>query len=305
MKKKILITGVAGFIGSALAKKFINKGYLVSGIDNLSTGKLHRVPKEVDFIKFDLSKRGFEKKIDKDIKYILHLSGQSSGEISFENPIDDLKKNTSSTLNLINCCKNLRLKKFLYASSMSVYGDQKKQPVKENFHLKPNSCYAVGKIASEQYLNIYKKKIPYINMRMFNVYGPGQDMKNLKQGMLSIYLAQALRNKKILVKGSLNRFRDFIYIDDVVDIWFKATFSKYTNFSLNIGSGKKTYVKTVLKILKNELGAGYKIGNNTPGDQHGIYANISKLKNLYKKKFVNLNDGLKKFIYYEKKKYKI
>ena len=83
---------------------------------------------------------------------------------------------------------------------MSVYGDQKKQPVKETFHLKPNSCYAVGKIASEEYLNIYKKKIPYINMRMFNVYGPGQNMENLKQGMLSIYLAQALKIKKSLLK---------------------------------------------------------------------------------------------------------
>ena len=194
MKKKILITGVAGFIGSALAKKFINEGYSVLGIDNLSTGILQRIPKEVDFIKFDLSKSGFEKKIDKDIKYVLHLSGQSSGEISFENPIDDLKKNTCSTLNLINFFKNLHLKKFLYASSMSVYGDQTKQPVKETFYLKPNSCYAVGKIASEQYLDIYKKKIPYINMRMFNVYGPGQNMANLKQGMLSIYLAQALKD---------------------------------------------------------------------------------------------------------------
>ena len=75
-----------------MAKKFINEGYPVLGIDNLSTGILQRVPKEVDFIRFDLSKSGFEKKIDKDIKYVLHLSGQSSGEISFENPIDDLKK---------------------------------------------------------------------------------------------------------------------------------------------------------------------------------------------------------------------
>ena len=84
MKTKILITGVAGFIGSALAKKFVNKGYSVLGIDNLSTGNLNRVPKEVDFIKFDLSKIGFEKKIDKNIKYVLHLSGQSSGEISLK-----------------------------------------------------------------------------------------------------------------------------------------------------------------------------------------------------------------------------
>lgn len=301
MKKKILITGVAGFIGSALAQKFLNEGYYVYGIDNLSSGKITNIPKKVDFIEFDLSSKGLEKKIDKKIKFVMHLAGQSSGEISFENPIDDLKKNTISTLNLINSCKNIDIKKFLYASSMSVYGDHKLQPVKENYELKPNSCYAVGKIASEKYLSIFKDKIPFINMRMFNVYGPGQNMSNLKQGMISIFLAQALNSKKILVKGSLNRFRDFIYIDDVVDIWYQCTLNKISNISLNIGSGKKTYVKNILKILKKEFGSSYKVAKNTLGDQHGIFADISNLKKIYKnKKFVSIEEGLKKFIDYEK-----
>ena len=86
---------------------------------------------------------------------------------------------------------------------MSVYGDHRIQPVKENFELIPNSCYGISKIASEKYLNVFKNKVPYLNMRMFNVYGPGQNMLNLKQGMISIYLAQALTQKKIMVKGSL------------------------------------------------------------------------------------------------------
>jgi UDP-glucose 4-epimerase len=301
LKKKILITGVAGFIGSSLAKKFLNEGHYVYGVDDLSSGKIDKIPKKVDFIKFDLSKKGLEKKIDKKINYVMHLAGQSSGEISFDDPSDDLNKNTISTLNLIDIFKDLKLKKFLYASSMSVYGDHKLQPVKENFRLKPNSCYGVGKIASEQYLNIFRNKIPFINMRMFNVYGPGQDMKNLKQGMISIFLSQALNQKNILVKGSPNRFRDFIYISDVVETWYQCAFSKIINTSLNIGSGKKTSVKKVLDILKKELGVSYKIGKNTLGDQHGIYADISNLKKVYgKKKFINIHEGLKKFINYEK-----
>ena len=217
--------------------------------------------------------------------------------------MDDLKKNTISTLNLINCSKNLKLKKFLYASSMSVYGDHRIQPVKENFELIPNSCYGISKIASEKYLNVFKNKVPYLNMRMFNVYGPGQNMLNLKQGMISIYLAQALTKKKIMVKGSLKRFRDFIYIDDVVDIWFKACFIKEKNLCLNIGSGKKTYVTSVLDILKQELKINYTVGNSTPGDQFGIYADISKLKKILKNiQFTKLSIGLKKFIKYEKNK---
>ena len=303
MKKKILITGVAGFIGSYISKRFLEEGYYVYGIDDLSTGKISNIPKKVDFINYDLSKKNLSKKIDKKIQYILHLAGQSSGEISFENPMDDLKKNTISTLNLINCSKNLKLKKFLYASSMSVYGDHRIQPVKENFELIPNSCYGISKIASEKYLNVFKNKVPYLNMRMFNVYGPGQNMLNLKQGMISIYLAQALTQKKIMVKGSLKRFRDFIYIDDVVDIWFKACFIKEKNLCLNIGSGKKTYVKSVLDILKQELKINYTVGNSTPGDQFGIYADISKLKKILKNiQFTKLSIGLKKFIKYEKSK---
>ncbi len=294
---------MAGFIGSHIAKRFLDEGYYIYGIDDLSSGKKTNVPKEVDFINFDLSKQNLKNKIDSKIQYILHLAGQSSGEISFDNPLDDLKKNTISTLNLIDCCKKLKLKKFLYASSMSVYGDHKIQPVKESFELIPNSCYGIGKVASEKYLNTFKNIAPFINMRMFNVYGPGQNMLNLKQGMISIYIAQALKQKKIMVKGSLKRFRDFIYIDDVVDIWFKVCFAKEINFSLNIGSGKKTYVKSVLDILKHELNVNYTEGKSTPGDQFGIYADTSKLKKILNNfKFTELSIGLKKFIIYEKNK---
>ena len=303
MKEKILITGVAGFIGSVVAKKFIKENFCVYGIDNLSSGKIGNVPQELDFVNFDLSKNGLEKKIDKDIKYILHFAGQSSGEMSFENPVADLNKNTISTLNLINTCKNLKLKKFLHASSMSVYGDQKRQPVKENFSLNPKSCYGVGKVSSEKYLHIFKNLTPYINMRMFNVYGPGQNMNNLKQGMISIYISHALNEKKIVVKGSIKRFRDFIYIDDVVDIWFKATINKFKNLSINVGTGRKTYVSTVLKILQKKCKVKFVVKENTPGDQHGIYADTNNLKKFVTKtKFVTLEDGIKKFIIHEKKK---
>ena len=89
MKKKVLITGVAGFIGSAVAKKFIREGFEVIGVDDLSSGHMRNVPNQIKFIKHDLSKKGLENKIDKKVKYILHLAGQSSGEVSFEDPITE------------------------------------------------------------------------------------------------------------------------------------------------------------------------------------------------------------------------
>ena len=134
---------------------------------------------------------------------------------------------------------------------------------------------------------------------MFNVYGPGQDMNNLRQGMVSIYLAQAIKNKKIFVKGSLNRVRDFIFIDDVVDAWFKASFlKKGLNKCINIGSGKPVSVKQLLKLITKKIkNTKLKIGKGTRGDQFYVCSNNNLLKKtLNKKEFISLDQGLNKFI---------
>ena len=295
---KILITGVAGFIGSKIAEKFINDGFEIIGVDDLSSGKIENIPKGLDFIKNDLSDSNILKSLPKECDLILHLAGQSSGEISFDNPGNDLKKNTISTLNLIEYGKRCKVKKFLYASSMSVYGNVPDKPIPENYIVKPLSCYGVGKLAAENYLEVFKEEVPFINLRMFNVYGPGQDLGNLRQGMVSIFLAQALKDNIIHVKGSLDRFRDFIYIDDVVDIWYEFALNKTENISLNLGTGIKTSLNELITLFKNNFSdLKYYSKGNTPGDQKGIYPDIGKLKSLTKKnKFIKIDEGLKMFI---------
>ncbi|HBS51496.1 MAG TPA: NAD-dependent epimerase, partial [Coxiellaceae bacterium] len=208
----LLITGVAGFIGSRVARTAIEKGYKVIGVDDLSQGYLRNVPKEVHFFEFDLTKSNNTAKLPKNIDYILHLAGQSSGEVSFDNPILDLEKNTISTLNLIKFGIKNKVKKIIYASSMSVYGTAEDSPVSETHVCSPLSCYGVGKLAAENYLKVYQNQLPYTIFRMFNVYGSGQDMSNLRQGMVSIYLAHIFKDGYVPVKGSVQRFRDFIYI---------------------------------------------------------------------------------------------
>ena len=296
--KKILITGVAGFIGSKIAKKFISEGFEIIGVDDLSSGKIENIPKGLDFIKKDLSDSSILKFLPNEVDLILHLAGQSSGEISFDNPVNDLKKNTLSTLNLIKYGIKNKAEKFLNASSMSVYGNVPDKPIPENFNKVPISCYGVGKLASENYLEIFKNQLAFINFRMFNVYGPGQDMDNLRQGMVSIFLSQALKENKIHVKGSLDRFRDFIYIDDVVDIWYEFALNKTENISLNLGTGIKTSLNELINLFKNNFSdLKYYSKGNTPGDQKGIYPDIGKLKSLTEKnKFIKLNEGLKMFI---------
>lgn len=301
---RLLITGVAGFIGSKIAEAAVSRGYDVIGVDDLSQGHLYNVPKECEFLNFDLVDSKYIDYLPKNIDVILHLAGQSSGEISFDNPIADLEKNAISTLNLINYGIKNKIRKIVHASSMSVYGSTIDIPIKEEYDCAPLSCYGVGKLAAENYLKIYKNILPYISFRMFNVYGPGQDLGNMRQGMVSIYVAQALKNQFINVKGSLNRFRDYIYIDDVVAMWLKSIENDQLNNNVfNLGTGVKTTVVQLLNYIKNNIHTvNWKEIENTPGDQFGIYADIGKMSQYFEyKSFVPIVEGLKKFIVWAEK----
>ena len=183
---------------------------------------------------------------------------------------------------------------------MSVYGDHEciKNGVREESLLRPKSCYGIGKLASEQYLKVFKDKLPFVSLRMFNVYGPGQDMNNMSQGMVSIYLSQAIKFRKIIVKGSLQRFRDFIFIDDVVESWYRASFSEEVlNQAINVGTGQKTTVKQILEIIKSITKIeDLELVDGTPCDQLGIYSDNTKLNQLIKmSNYMDLKDGLRVF----------
>jgi UDP-glucose 4-epimerase len=296
--EKILVTGVAGFIGSLVASRFLDEGYVVVGVDDLSSGYFENIPNGIDFIQGDLSEASTIARIPRNCNKILHLAGQSSGEISFDIPVNDLRKNTVSTLNLIQYGLEHDVERIVYASSMSVYGAVVDKPISEKTICNPLSCYGVSKLAAEGYLRVYGSKLPFVSMRMFNVYGPGQDMNNLRQGMVSIYLAQALSKGKIEVKGSTERFRDFIFIDDVVEAWFRATtYSSAIRQTLNIGTGVKTTVGSLLQsVCQLTPGSDYFVRGITPGDQTGIYADMTLTKACLKmKSFTSLDVGIRKF----------
>lgn len=297
-----LVTGAAGFIGSAIAGRLVEEGHNVTTIDNLSTGYKENIPEKVEFIEGDVGDDQIIQKIaNRYFDAIFHIAGQSSGEVSFENPIYDLQTNTQSTLVLLELAKKIGCKKFIYASSMSVYGDCPTAECTEETLTHPKSLYAVGKLASENYMSIYSRMygISCTALRFFNVYGVGQNLLNLKQGMASIYLAMAIQNRKIIVKGSKERFRDFIYIDDVIEVLMRSV--KYTTGyrKMNVSTGIPTKVKDVISIITENLDYPVDVfyTNGTPGDQFGIYGNNNMLtRELDYVPTYDINMGLKKMI---------
>ncbi len=296
-----LVTGVGGFIGSSLARELVKLKHRVIGVDDFSTGHLGNVPDEVEFIEGNCKDSSTITDLNKiQFDTIFHLAGQSSGEISFADPIRDLESNVVSTLQLLKMAEPSACSRFIYASSMSVYGNcPTDRPVSENMETNPLSFYGIGKRTSEQYLQLFSRGgMHTTSLRLFNVYGPGQDLTNMKQGMLSIYLSQMLKNNMIMVKGNLTRSRDFRYIDDVVEAFLSCLKGNHPGGQeYNIGTGKGTTVNKVLELLKSQHFQSVKVATTggTPGDQNNIYADITKANQAFGfKAKTTISEGLKK-----------
>ncbi len=308
--KHIIVTGGAGFIGSHIVERLISQGYKVTVLDNLSTGYEENIPQKAEFIKLDLGLESSYEVIKKlKCDAVFHLAGQSSGEGSFADPDYDFRSHVFSTFKLLEWGKEIGINRFIYASSMAVYGDPVYLPVDENHPLNPKTFYAAAKISAETYINLYQTLgINTTIFRLFSIYGPGQNLTNKRQGMISIFLSYMLQSDPIIVKGSPERFRDFTYIDDVVDLWLMALDNQVTfGRSYNIATGVKTTVKGLLNHLKISFGNQYypiRIMGGTPGDQFGIVGDITQISNDLKwKARIDLKTGIDKMVNIEKEKF--
>ncbi len=277
----VLITGGAGFIGSHLARSYISKNCKVTVVDNLCKGFESNIPPEADFIRTDITADGWTDLLPSGVTHVVHLAAQSSGEISFEDPSYDVRTNTVATLELLNWALSQKIKKFVFSSSMNVYGNTPDQLIDENQPSDPTSFYGVGKVASENYIKIFSELgLDSVILRLFNVYGPGQNMDNMKQGMISIYAAFVANDEPIVVKGDVNRFRDFVYIDDVVDAISSAVQSDITFDTFNVCTGVRTTIGSVLdKIIKafGKDDVQVNVVGGTPRDQFGVYGSHHKI----------------------------
>ena len=299
--KNIIITGGAGFIGFSLINSIYKSTSKIFVIDNFSTGYNKNFPKNVRLIKGDCKNyKTFEKLKKYNFDSLIHLAGVSSVEASFDNPEKDANSNIISTLNVLRFVKEKKIRNFIFSSSMCVYGNLQKKVTEKDDPI-PMSFYGISKLTSEQYIKFYPlPNTTKVVLRLFNVYGPGHDQKSTKHGMVGIYLNQINKNNKVIVKGKLTRFRDFIYINDVLMIIKKSMNLRNKNFNLfNVCTSKKTYIKDLINkifILK-KLKPRISVSNGTPGDQFGIYGSNIRIRNFFKiKKFKSLKEGLEKVI---------
>ena len=288
---KILVTGAGGFIGSHLVKTLKNTEHKVFTTDKVGRGY------NCD-ISLDLS--NYAQMVDElphDVDIIYHIAAQTSGYIGLTNPSEDVLSNTLATLNVCRFAKQTGVEKIIYTSSMAVYGNG--DDLTEESELDPLSHYAVSKYSGELYCRQYGQfGISHTIFRLFNVYGHGQDMKNLNQGMASIYLAQALKNNHIDVKGSFDRYRDFVYVDDVVNALMTGLLPVTDDETYNVATGKGTTVKELLDIVVDIVGTDttYKNIGQYDGDQDGTSGLYDKLKNDTNwNPTIDIKAGMKKF----------
>lgn len=284
--KNYLVTGGAGFVGSVLSHRLTASGQNVTVADDLSNGSRENLPKEARFLEMDLADQTGYRRLDEGhFDAVIHCAAQSSNAISFKDPQADLSANQVATLSLLEFCRRRGIRRFLFTSSMSVYGRPTNFPTPETESCYPDSFYAVHKLASEHYVRIYAQEYglePTV-FRLYTTYGYGQNLANLQQGLLSIYLGYLLNNAPLVVKGSGERLRDIVHVEDVVDAIMLSLHNPATiGKTYNLGTGESLTIHAILRDLLTGLSRdpdSYPIRwePSTPGDPPVTHASIQDI----------------------------
>ncbi len=254
---KTLITGGAGFIGGHLVDRLIKEGHKAAVIDNLSTGKKENLNPKADFHNLDICDFNRIRPLFKDVEFVFHLAAVPRVPVSVKDPVGTAKSNILGTVNVFKAAIDARVKRVIFASSSSVYGNQENLPLKEDMKPNPLSPYALQKLVGEQFANLFTKlyKIPIVCLRCFNVYGPRIDFNSDYSLVIGKFLRQKAQDKPLTIFGDGEQTRGFCYIDDVVEANIKAAQSEKLKGGevINIGSEKSHSINYLAKIISGEV----------------------------------------------------
>ena len=301
MTRCVVVTGVAGFVGSNLAKRLIDRGYHVRGIDNLAAGTLENVDRRVDFLELDIRNPEIYP-VFEGADAVFHLAAKTCLPECVDHPLDAASINVIGTLNVLEAARKGKVRKLIYADTSAEYEGVHEFPTPEK-NIQPIGIYAASKHGGATFCESYRK-LHGLNttiVRYFNVYGPAQDWRRVIPPVMSSFIIRMLQGNPPVIYGSGEKRRDFIYIDDVNDFHVIALENHKTDGgTFNLGSGTNHSVNEIFQliegILKTSLRPIYK--SELPGEAEITLADITAARNLGWKPQVTLREGLDKSIRY-------
>jgi len=310
---KVLVTGGAGFIGSNLTEALLKQGHLVRVLDNFSTGKRENLIfdeaySSLEIIEGDIRDLTICQRAMKDIEYVFHQAALPSVQRSVEDPLTSNSVNVEGTLNILLAARNAGVKRLIYASSSSVYGDTPTLPKNEEMPPNPLSPYALQKYIGEQYCRLFFQLygLEAVSLRYFNIFGPKQDPTSIYSAVIPRFIDALLEGRPPIIFGDGEQSRDFTYIDNVVQANLLAMSAAHLNGeAINIACGKRTSLNQLLNFLKEIVGSKVSPIYEEPrkGDVRHSLANIQKGKEILNyEPEVGIERGLRKTVEYFQKK---
>lgn len=247
-----LVTGAAGFLGSALANRLAREGHQVRGIDDLSTGNPQALSPDVHFTRGDVNDRPKLWTLLQDVDCVYHLAARVSVPESLLYPREYNAVNVGGTVSLMEAMRDVGVRRVVFISSGAVYGDQEDQPLSEIAIPNPRSPYAVSKLSGEYYVRTIGDQwgIETVSLRVFNAYGPGQHLPASHPPVIPNFLRQAVRGGTLVVHSQGAQTRDYVFVDDVVRCMVAAaTASGINQHTINVGSGSETSVRELVRLV--------------------------------------------------------
>ena len=276
-----LLTGGCGFIGSHIVDRLMADGHTVVIIDDLSTGSLQNLNSEAVFYKGSVSNKRLIEKVFSSHKFdaVFHEASHINTSVLDEDPFQDLEINVRGTLYLLESVLKHKIGKFIYASSVAVYGSPKKIPITELDPVKPIYSYGIAKRCAEEYIRYYSatRGINYHIARYGNVYGPRQPIYG-EVGVIAIFTQRAVKNQPIVVFGDGEHIRDYIYIDDAVEATVRLLSLRGSD-TFNVASGKGSTVNHVVSVFEENLGVSLekKQEPERSNELGNFYCDVSKI----------------------------
>lgn len=297
---KSVVTGGAGFIGSHLIDLLLENGHEVVCIDNYSTGRVSNLGhvKEnanLNIVEGDINNQELLRKHFKDAQYVFHLAALADIVPSIQNPEEYYNANVTGTLNVLMVAKEVGVAKIMYSASSSCYGIPDKYPTPEEADIRPKYPYALTKRLGEELVIHFGEvyKLPYISLRLFNVYGTRSRTSGTYGAVFGVFLKQKLSGVPYTVVGDGSQTRDFTYVTDVANAFFTSAISNVEDEIMNVGSGDTYSVNRLVELLGGESVYIPK----RPGEPDSTYADTKKIRSLVNwKPETSFEDGVNKVV---------